>query len=150
MCSTGATGIYVRSIGVAVLREGCGVPVSVGKGAAIAVSPFSRRLSPFRVPLWLVPPRLLARAWARAEMGGLRRLDWGWGRAFGFLAAWVRLWPESPVWKVPCGFHLSVIGDNFWGRCSVSESGHLVYKQVVLWGVLSGRGWEGACIWSAS
>jgi hypothetical protein len=45
---------------------------------------------------------------------------------------------------------LCVIGDNFWGGCSVSKYRHLVYKQVVLWGVLSGRGWEEACMWGAS
>jgi len=149
MCSTGATGICVHSIGVAVLREGCCFPVSVGKGVAIAVFPFSRHLSPFPVPLWVVPLRPLTRAWARAELGGLRRSGWSWGRAFGLLDAWVFLWPESPVCEVSCGFLLSVMGDNFRGRCSVSKSGHLVYRQVVLWGGLSGEGWEEACICGA-
>ncbi len=89
MCSTGATGICVHTIGLGVLREGCDFPVSVGKGVASAVFPFSRHLPPFRVPLWLVPPRALVRARARAEMGGLRRSGWVWGRAFGLLDAWV-------------------------------------------------------------
>ena len=97
----------------------------------------------FLLGRWSAPGRGLR--W----VASVARVGFGVGRLVFWMLG-VFFWPESPVCEVSCGFLLSVIGDNFWGRCLVSKTRHLVYKQVVLWGVLSGRGWEEACICGAS
>ena len=141
MRSYGVTVFCVHSMGMAVLGEGCSFPVDVGQGASSAVPPSSGRSLLSRLPLRSVPSRPLVRAGVRAEEGVLRRSDWGWGREHGILATWVRLSPGSPVWEVPCGFLLYVVGDTLCGSCSVaSRSRHSMYKQVVLRVVFSGQG----------
>ena len=140
MSSSGATVFCMHSMGMAVLGEGFSFQVDVGQGASSTVPPSSGRSPLSRLPLRSVPPRPVARAGVRAEKGVLRRSDWGWGRAFGLLATWVRLSPGSPVWEVPCGFVLSDVGDTLCGSCSVARSRHSRYKQVVLRAVFSRQG----------
>ena len=141
MSPYGATIFCVHSMRSAVLGEGCSFPVNVGQGVSRAVPPSSGRSPLSRFPLRLVPSWPLTCAGVRAEGGVLRRSDWGWGRAHGLLAAWVRLLPGSPVWEVPCGCLVSTGGDTFWGSFSVAGYGSRMYVQVVvLRVVLSGRG----------
>jgi hypothetical protein len=140
MCSFGATVFCVHSMGMAVLGEGCSFPVNVGQGVASAAPTSSGRSPLSRLPLRSVRSRPLVRAGVGAKEGVLRRSDWDRDRAFDLLTAWVRLWPGSSVWEVPCGFLLSAVGETLCGSWSVAGFRHNMYEQVVLRIVFPGRG----------